>query len=223
MTVNAKSRERSSDGRRTELIDAALRVLARDGVASATTRKIADEAGLPLGAVHYWFAGKDDLMEAVIIDVLDKLSDAMERAAEASNGATLLDSLRAAWRVVEDDDPGAQLALYELTSLSIRTPAMRDLARRQYALYRETAKRSTDAGSKRPGPIYPEDQRSSPSCARSSSTACQSRGWQIRTGGTPMTCSSSYRTCSPQPLPIRRAMLGRNGRQWSEPRRRIPA
>lgn len=144
MTVNAKSRERSSDGRRTDLIDAALRVLARDGVASATTRKIADEAGLPLGAVNYWFAGKDDLMEAVIIDVLDKLSDAMERAAAASNGATLLDSLRAAWRVVEDDDPGAQLALYELTSLSIRTPAMRDLARRQYALYRETAKRITD-------------------------------------------------------------------------------
>jgi len=144
MTVNAKSRERSSDGRRTDLIDAALRVLARDGVASATTRKIADEAGLPLGAVHYWFAGKDDLMEAVVIAVLDKLSDAMERAAAASNGATLLDSLRAAWRVVEDDDPGAQLALYELTSLSIRTPAMRDLARRQYALYRETAKRITD-------------------------------------------------------------------------------
>jgi AcrR family transcriptional regulator len=145
MTVNAKSRERSSDGRRTELIDAALRVLARDGVAAATTRKIADEAGLPLGTVHYWFAGKDDLMEAVVIAVLDKLSDAMEQATEISNGATLLDSLRAAWRVVEDDDPGAQLALYELTSLSIRTPPMRDLARRQYALYRETAKRIIDA------------------------------------------------------------------------------
>jgi AcrR family transcriptional regulator len=91
MTVNAKSRERSSDGRRTELIDAALRILARDGVAAATTRKIADEAGLPLGAVHYWFAGKDDLMEAVVIAVLEKLSDAMERAAEVSNSATLLD------------------------------------------------------------------------------------------------------------------------------------
>jgi AcrR family transcriptional regulator len=155
MTVNAKSRERSSDGRRTELIDAALRVLARDGVAAATTRRIADEAGLPLGAVHYWFAGKDDLMEAVVIAVLDKLSDAMEQAAEVSNSATLLDSLRAAWRVVEDDDPGAQLALYELTSLSIRTPAMRDLARRQYALYRETAKRITDAWIKASGADLP--------------------------------------------------------------------
>jgi AcrR family transcriptional regulator len=155
MTLNAKSRERSSDGRRTELIDAARRALARDGVAAATTRKIADEAGLPLGAVHYWFAGKDDLMEAVVIDVLDKLSDAMEQAAEMSNSATLLDSLRAAWRVVENDDPGAQLALYELTSLSIRTPAMRDLARRQYALYRETAKRSTDAWIKASGVHLP--------------------------------------------------------------------
>jgi AcrR family transcriptional regulator len=155
MTLTAKSRERSSDGRRTELIDAALRVLARDGVPAATTRKIADEAGLPLGAVHYWFAGKDDLMEAVVIAVLDKLSDAMERAAEVSNSATLLDSLRAGWRVVESDNPGAQLALYELTSLSIRTPAMRDLARRQYALYRGTAKRSTDAWIKASGADLP--------------------------------------------------------------------
>jgi AcrR family transcriptional regulator len=155
MTLNAKSRERSSDGRRTELIDAARRVLARDGVAAATTRKIADEAGLPLGTVHYWFAGKDDLMEAVVIAVLDKLNDAMERAAEMSNSDTLLDSFRAAWRVVESDDPGAQLALYELTSLSIRTPAMRDLARRQYALYLETARRSTDAWIKASGVDLP--------------------------------------------------------------------
>lgn len=144
MTATSKSRDRASAGKRTELIDAALRVLARDGVSAATTRKIADEAGLPLGAVHYWFAGKDDLMEAVVASVLDKFSEAMDRAAD-STPATLLESFRGAWKVVEADDPGAQLALYELTSLSLRTPAMRDLARRQYTLYRQTAKRTTDA------------------------------------------------------------------------------
>lgn len=35
--------------------------------------------------------------------------------------------------------PGRQLAIYELTALALRTPALRDLARRQYAGYREAA------------------------------------------------------------------------------------
>jgi AcrR family transcriptional regulator len=145
MAVTSRSRGRSTEGRRTELIDAALRVLARDGVSAATTRKIADEAGLPLGTVHYWFAGKDDLMEAVVTSVLDRFGAALDRATTAGESGTLLESFRAAWSVVENDDPGAQLALYELTTLSMRTPTMRDLARRQYSLYLAIAKRSTDA------------------------------------------------------------------------------
>ncbi|WP_099025085.1 TetR/AcrR family transcriptional regulator [Mycolicibacterium palauense] len=54
--------------RRRQLIDAAVRVVTRDGVAKATTRRIADEAGVNLGMVHYVFGSKEKLLAAVCLD-----------------------------------------------------------------------------------------------------------------------------------------------------------
>lgn len=51
------------------------------------------------------------------------------------------DGLRAAWERVADD-PGAQLGMYELTAMALRTPGMEQLARLQYGTYREAAARS---------------------------------------------------------------------------------
>jgi AcrR family transcriptional regulator len=87
-------------------------VIAREGVHSATTRRIAEEAHLPLGTMHYWFAGKNELLEEVIKAILDELNSAVAEANAHDTGDTgMLAVLRAAWRVVEGDDPGAQLAL----------------------------------------------------------------------------------------------------------------
>ena len=43
------------DARRELLVEAAIRVMARDGVAKATTRSIVAEAGMALAAFHYSF------------------------------------------------------------------------------------------------------------------------------------------------------------------------
>jgi len=51
--------------RRRQLIEAAVRVVTRDGVAKASTRRIADEAGINLGTVHYVFGSKEKLLSAV--------------------------------------------------------------------------------------------------------------------------------------------------------------
>ena len=144
---NARSpQRRTDDGRRAELVSAARTVIARDGVAAATTRRITEEAGLPHGIFHYWFAGKEELFEELIAEVLQELADAATAAAAAAaaSGAdvSVLDMLRAAFGVVENDEkaqPGRQLAFYELTALALRTPALRDLARRQYQAYRDIA------------------------------------------------------------------------------------
>src|SRR5215469_4946535 len=69
-TRRSPRRRPDADGRRAELVEAAGRVVARDGVAAATTRRIAEEAGLPQGLVHYWFASKDELLEEVIMTLL---------------------------------------------------------------------------------------------------------------------------------------------------------
>lgn len=51
--------------RREEFIEAAARVIAREGVERATTRRIAEEAGARLAALHYCFHSKDELLQAV--------------------------------------------------------------------------------------------------------------------------------------------------------------
>lgn len=51
--------------RSAELIDAAVRVIAQQGVAGATTRRIAEEANAPLATLHYCFATKELLFAAV--------------------------------------------------------------------------------------------------------------------------------------------------------------
>src|SRR5215469_9316126 len=74
-TRRSPRRRPDADGRRAELVEAAGRVVARDGVAAATTRRIAEEAGLPHGLVHYWFASKDELLEEVIMTLLRQFEE----------------------------------------------------------------------------------------------------------------------------------------------------
>lgn len=138
-------RRRTARATSAELVEAAIRVIGRDGVSAATTRKIADEAGVPLGTVHYWFDDKNDLLEDVVAEVVTRLEKAVDQTGRPDGGASRADlraALDDAWHVVVEDDPGAQLGLYELTALALRTPSMRGLARRQYESYRATAARA---------------------------------------------------------------------------------
>src|SRR5690242_18834350 len=53
------------DERREQFIAAASRVIREVGLGKATTRRIAQEANAPLGALHYCFRNKEELFEAV--------------------------------------------------------------------------------------------------------------------------------------------------------------
>ncbi|WP_213575234.1 TetR family transcriptional regulator [Rhodococcus sp. USK13] len=55
----------SAAERRIELVEAAVRVIAAEGVEGATTRRIAQEANAPLATLHYCFATKEVLFAAV--------------------------------------------------------------------------------------------------------------------------------------------------------------
>ncbi|UDY25350.1 TetR/AcrR family transcriptional regulator [Nocardioides sp. Kera G14] len=134
-------RRRDEDGRRDALVAAAGRVIARDGVGAATTRKIAAEAGLPLGMVHYWFGGKDDLLAAVVEKAVADLEAASHETPffRGTGDLDLRDAFRAAWEFIVNDEPGRQLSLYELTIVALRTQGMEKLAAKQYASYRGVA------------------------------------------------------------------------------------
>lgn len=70
--------------RRSELVETAVRVMARDGAWALTTRAVAAEAGVPHGTVHYAFSSKDELLRAVLRRDLNGLAALIETARDGA-------------------------------------------------------------------------------------------------------------------------------------------
>src|SRR6266498_3996498 len=64
-----------------EIKNAARRQLAADG-ANLSLRAIAREMGMVSSAIYRYFAGRDDLLTALILDAYDSLGEAAEQAGE---------------------------------------------------------------------------------------------------------------------------------------------
>lgn len=110
----------SADERRQRIVEAAIQVIAEEGLARATTRRIADRAEAPLGALHYCFRNKDELMQVV---AEHGASELRERFDDVDPGegleATIRNSIGAMWSWVRAN-LGLQLALMELGLWRIR-------------------------------------------------------------------------------------------------------
>ena len=65
--------------RRAELVAAAVRVIATEGVEGATTRRIAQQANAPLATLHYCFATKEALFAAVFEHVTGQYRKVLTR------------------------------------------------------------------------------------------------------------------------------------------------
>lgn len=72
------------DARRLSLIEAAARVLARDGASGASVRAIALEAGVSPGLVAHHFGGVDALIAATYAHVGEQVSAALDAAVEGA-------------------------------------------------------------------------------------------------------------------------------------------
>lgn len=77
------TRSQTQTDRRSEIAEATLRVLGREGHASLTARKVASEAGLALGHISYHFKGMDEVLAEAY-----RLLSARLRAASDDSGAT---------------------------------------------------------------------------------------------------------------------------------------
>ena len=122
--------------RRRQLTEAAIRAMARDGVARTTTRSIAAEAGVSLSVFHYCFDSKQALVEAVITTLTDHSVAVVKQALRPR--ATLVETVRAGFQAYWDHvraHPDEHMLTYELTQYALREPGFEHLARRQYELY----------------------------------------------------------------------------------------
>jgi AcrR family transcriptional regulator len=137
-------RRAGGDPVRNQLISAAIEVVTKDGLAAATTRRISEQAGLPLGTFHYWFSNKEELFECLFEEILKEIEEStgLIDGAWQEGMPSVLQLFQSAFSVVSDrgeEGIKRQMVPYELTMLALRTPAFRDFARRQYELYRQVA------------------------------------------------------------------------------------
>ncbi|MHA6785440.1 TetR/AcrR family transcriptional regulator [Pseudonocardia saturnea] len=136
----------SAVDRRRQLVDAAFRVIGRDGFAAATTRRVCAEAGAPLAAFHYCFASKQELLAELTEQTVAGLLGARGDGVHIREGvpASLRSTLRHYWSTVEAD-PNRESVLTALTQHALREPALAGVAQRQYAAYHRTARETLDA------------------------------------------------------------------------------
>ncbi|GAA3392020.1 TetR/AcrR family transcriptional regulator [Cryptosporangium minutisporangium] len=121
----------SSAVRRRQIVLAARRVLERRGLARASLRAVADEAGIALSTLQHVFRTREALFRAVVEEML-----AAPRHAALSVGGPdqrfvdwLTDALHDLWQQVVDQEPGAHLARFEVTLHAVREGLAGNLAR----------------------------------------------------------------------------------------------
>lgn len=128
--------------RRAQLVDAALSVASADGIAAATVRRVAEEAGVALGVVHYAFDDKDELFVELAARIVADLTAAGSAALEFDERPDLASALRCAvnalWDSVESSE-GEQLLTYEITAHALRNAELRGVAVRQYQVSQSAA------------------------------------------------------------------------------------
>ena len=128
--------------RRAALVEAALTVMARDGLAAGTTRAIVAEAGMSLASFHYAFASRDELLRELVHRVVG--GELAAATADLELDAGLAGLLRSAARGYVDHlerEPGAEQLMLELTLYALRDPALQPVARQQYRAYTAAATR----------------------------------------------------------------------------------
>jgi len=130
------------EDRRAHLVDAALAVAAQQGIEATTVRRVAEQAGVALGVVHYCFQDKDELFAALATKIVDSLVLAGSSPLSFADRPDLAAALRAAmlglWESVEAT-PGEQLLTYEITTHALRNPSLRGVAIHQYAVSQAAA------------------------------------------------------------------------------------
>lgn len=123
--------------RREQFIAAARSALATRGVAGASVRVVAAEAGVPLATMQYVFPSKDALLRAVIEDVVEEIAQVLEASADTDHGLehAIRAGLAGFWTRLVEGGRDLQLIQYELTLYALRTAEHQDLARQQYQRY----------------------------------------------------------------------------------------
>ena len=105
------------------LLDAAERLLAGAGYAAVTTRRLAEEAGVNHGLVHYYFGSNENLLVRALERFTERLI-ARQRELYAAD-LPFADKWRTAMRYLVSEDLSYEKVWFELQALAWNNPDIR--------------------------------------------------------------------------------------------------
>lgn len=73
-----------TSSRRKQVLDAAVQVMQRTGFHQMSMQALADEAGVSVGLIYKYFGGKEEILLATIVSILDTFRDQIAPAMEAA-------------------------------------------------------------------------------------------------------------------------------------------
>jgi len=131
---------------RRALVDAADRVLERDGPSALSLRAVAREAGVSPAAPYHHFKDKDELINAVALQGFDLLSEAMKAAAtDAVSPSERVVSMGVAYVTFARDHPALYHVMFDAKRRSgFRPDAPREGAGGAYAMVKEARYKNSD-------------------------------------------------------------------------------
>ena len=133
--------------RREQLLDAAIGLVASKGYEATTVRDIAAAADVATGTVAYWFASRDDLLRAALVEAARRFGRRLDDA--LATAATPLDELIAHAEVATprtEAEIAAQVVWVEFWRQAQRDPELRALHERIYDSWRARIAGSVRAG-----------------------------------------------------------------------------
>ena len=120
----------NGEGRRAQIIGAALEIMATEGLYQTTTRKIAAAAGVNVATLHYHFRDKEEIITCVMQALVE--SYRAQLSTFLSTPQNLHDRIASLLQFITreiENSPGEQLLLQEMTIYMLRTPHTAPLAR----------------------------------------------------------------------------------------------
>jgi TetR/AcrR family transcriptional regulator, regulator of biofilm formation and stress response len=139
MEAATPARQARGQERVEQILRAALVVISRGGIGAVTHRTVAEEAGVPLGSLTYYFGSKQELLrEALRLHVVEDAGRLRALAAELEASGASGDAIVAGFAaVLEGNHP--DIAQFELYLEAARDPALRDVAAESLRAYADVA------------------------------------------------------------------------------------
>jgi AcrR family transcriptional regulator len=120
LPVEEAVREARASSRRRQLLEAAVKVMGRTGFHQMSMQELATEAKVSVGLIYKYFGGKEDLLLATIVRILDVFRDQLAPVMDGA-GDDVVDRLAAGIRryieIVDENLDGVVLTYRESRTL----------------------------------------------------------------------------------------------------------